>query len=173
VNTIALSTTNTIGTTSYSWTNSNPSIGLAANGIGDISSFTALNSGTNIATATITVTPTFTNNTISCSGPVEVFNITVSPAADMVQPLSKVVCNSEVTSVNFTTNNSPTSATTYSWSSDIAIGMPLLSGSGSIPNFTAVNLGTTPIVATITVTPTYTNNGVNCTGLPKIFTILL
>jgi len=41
----------------YSWTNNTPSIGLAANGVGDISSFTAVNTGTTPITATITVTP--------------------------------------------------------------------------------------------------------------------
>ena len=32
-------------------------------------------------------------------------------------------------------------------------------------------MGTTPQVATIVVTPTYTNAGVSCTGTPKSFTI--
>ena len=43
--------------TAYSWTNNTPGIGLAANGVGDISSFTAVNTGTTPITATITVTP--------------------------------------------------------------------------------------------------------------------
>ena len=43
--------------TAYSWTNSTPGIGLAANGVGDIPSFTAVNTGTTPITATITVTP--------------------------------------------------------------------------------------------------------------------
>ncbi len=169
VSAINFSTTNTIGTTTYAWTNSNPSIGLGVSGSGDIPTFIALNSGTAPAIATITVTPTFTNNGVSCTGPVKVFTITVNPTADMIQPVSKVVCNGETTSVNFATTN--TGTTTYSWSSDIAIGMSTLSSTGSIANFTATNSGNSPIVATITVTPTYTNNGVSCVGLPKTFTI--
>ena len=46
----------TTGTT-YSWTNSDPTIGLAASGTGDIASFTATNATSAINTATITVTP--------------------------------------------------------------------------------------------------------------------
>lgn len=169
VNAIVFSTANTIGSTTYSWTNSNPTIGIGASGTGDIPTFTTLNSGTSPSIATITVTPTFTYNGVSCTGPVEVFSITVNPVADMIQPIAKVVCNGEATSVNFATTN--TGTTTYNWSSDIAIGMPSLSGSGSIANFTATNAGNSPIVATIAVTPTYTNNGVSCVGLPKTFTI--
>ncbi|MBD2705883.1 VCBS repeat-containing protein [Spirosoma sp. BT702] len=41
----------------YTWTNSNPAIGLAASGTGTISSFTATNSGPTTQTALITVTP--------------------------------------------------------------------------------------------------------------------
>ena len=45
------------GTNTFLWNNNNTSIGLAANGIGDITSFTALNTGTTPITATITATP--------------------------------------------------------------------------------------------------------------------
>ncbi len=41
----------------YSWTNDTPSIGLASSGTGNISSFTAINTGNAPVTATITVTP--------------------------------------------------------------------------------------------------------------------
>ncbi len=41
----------------YTWTNDNPSIGLAASGIGDIPSFTAVNTGVPPVKANITVTP--------------------------------------------------------------------------------------------------------------------
>lgn len=41
----------------YNWTNDKPGIGLAASGSGDISSFTAINTGTTAIVATIKVTP--------------------------------------------------------------------------------------------------------------------
>jgi len=44
--------------TIFNWTNDNPSIGLAASGIGDIASFTATNTTNAPLVATVTVTPT-------------------------------------------------------------------------------------------------------------------
>jgi gliding motility-associated-like protein len=41
----------------YTWTNSNPSIGLAASGTGDIAAFKAINNTNSAITATITATP--------------------------------------------------------------------------------------------------------------------
>ncbi len=45
----------------YNWTNSNPSIGLPASGIGDIPSFTATNTGNTPITASITAIPVDAN----------------------------------------------------------------------------------------------------------------
>jgi gliding motility-associated-like protein len=45
------------GNCAYSWTNSNPSIGLAASGIGDIPSFTVINKTNSPVVATITAVP--------------------------------------------------------------------------------------------------------------------
>ena len=45
----------------YTWTNDDTSIGLAASGTGDIASFTATNTGTAPVIATIVVTPHFEN----------------------------------------------------------------------------------------------------------------
>jgi len=45
------------GSCTYTWTNNNTSIGLAANGTGNIPSFTAINTGSSPVTATITGTP--------------------------------------------------------------------------------------------------------------------
>jgi len=41
----------------FNWVNDNPGIGLAASGTGDISPFTAINTGTSPVTANVTVTP--------------------------------------------------------------------------------------------------------------------
>lgn len=59
----------------YNWTNSEPSIGLAASGTGNIPAFIAENPGSGPITATITVTPTVNG----CPGPSESFTITVDP----------------------------------------------------------------------------------------------
>ncbi|MHA7131282.1 glycine-rich domain-containing protein [Algoriphagus namhaensis] len=59
----------------YNWTNTHPSIGLAASGVGNIPSFVAQNPSSGPITATITVTPTVNG----CTGPSESFTITVDP----------------------------------------------------------------------------------------------
>jgi len=78
VNGARTSLVNFTGTASiFSWTNDTPSIGLAASGTGDISSFTAVNNTSNPVTATITVTPL---NSAGCNGiPIE-YTITVNPS---------------------------------------------------------------------------------------------
>jgi gliding motility-associated-like protein len=63
--------------TTYSWTNDNPSIGLAASGTGNLPAFTAVNNGTTPVTANITVTP---SNASGCTGTPQTFTITVNPS---------------------------------------------------------------------------------------------
>ncbi len=68
-------------TASYTWTNSNTSIGIPASGTGNISSFTATNTGLTPITATITVTPySGPDPATSCSGAPSSYIITVNPA---------------------------------------------------------------------------------------------
>ncbi len=74
---IVFATTNTDGTTTYEWINDNTDIGLAANGVGDIPSFTVTNDTTSALIATIEVTPTYENNGVTCTGNPEIFTITV------------------------------------------------------------------------------------------------
>ncbi|MHC1707866.1 MAG: beta strand repeat-containing protein, partial [Bacteroidales bacterium] len=64
--------------TSYSWTNNNTSIGLAASGTGDIAAFTAVNPTLSPRIAVITVTP----HNATCSGSTQQFTIIVNPACD-------------------------------------------------------------------------------------------
>jgi hypothetical protein len=61
--------------TTYSWTNSNPAIGLIAAGTGNIPSFSAVN---NTANGTITATITVTPSNHTCSGVPTSFTITVN-----------------------------------------------------------------------------------------------
>jgi hypothetical protein len=141
-----------IGTaTAYNWINDNPSIGLAANGSGDIISFTT----TGFGTATITVTP----DNSGCLGAPEMFTITANASGAVVNPGSQSVCEEVNTSaITFTGT-----ATTYNWTNDnSSIGLAA-SGSGDITSFAPAALST----ATITVTP----DNAGCAGAPEIFTI--
>jgi len=166
---INFSTNNTGGSTTYSWTNNETSIGLGANGTGDIPSFIAVNGGTEPVVATIVVTPVFSNGLVSCTGPDAIFTITVNPTGQVNQPVDQVVCNGSNTSVLFETNNTG-GTTTYSWTNDTpGIGLAS-SGAGDI-SFTAINGGTAAVIATLVVTPHFTFGLVTCDGASKTFTI--
>ena len=169
--TVTFATVNTGGVTTYTWTNNDISIGLAATGSGNIPMFTATNAGTSPVVATIIVTPHFTSGGVTCDGPTKTFTITVNPTGEVDQPASQVVCNgSSTATVTFGTVNTG-GVTTYSWTNnDISIGLAA-TGSGNIPTFTATNAGTSPVVATIIVTPHFTGGGVTCDGPTKSFTI--
>lgn len=147
--------------TTYTWTNSNTSVGLAASGTGNIPSFTATNTTNNPITSTITVTPSANG----CSGTPETFTITVSPSPTVNAVSNITVCaGATVSASNFT---SPTTGATFGWTnSNTAIGLGA-SGTGNVPSFTATNATNNPITSTITVTATI--NG--CSGTPITYTI--
>ena len=175
---IVFTTTNTDGPTTYTWTNDNPAIGLAASGPEDatattIPSFVVTNDTTNSLVATIVVTPTYDNNGVICTGNPETFTITVNPEAQVDPVVSQVLYTGNSTDeIVFTTINTD-GTTTYAWTIDNTdIGEDLeASGIGDIPSFVVTNDTTSALVATIEVTPTYENNGFSCVGDPETFTI--
>jgi hypothetical protein len=134
--------------TVYNWTNNTTSIGLAASGTGDIASFNAVNTGTSPVVATITVTPVAG----ACSGTPVTFTITVNPTPTVNAVSNQTVCNGAPTAaVNFT---GAVAGTIFNWTNNTpSIGLAA-SGTGNIGSFNAINTGTTPVTATITVTPT-------------------
>ncbi len=156
--------------TSYTWTNNQTSIGLAASGTGNIVAFNALNpSNSVISTATVSVTPQFTNNNVTCPGPVQTFTVTVNPIPVVTPMANSTFCNGTNTSL-ITINGTGTS---YAWTnSTTSIGLGA-SGSGNIAPFAATNMGSTPVNATIGIIPSFTNAGVTCAGLNSNATITI
>ncbi len=144
----------------FTWTNSNTGIGLAASGTGGLPAFTATNATALPIVGTITVTPTIG----PCVGPVDVFTITINPTPTVTDPADQTLCAGAPTSaVNFT----GTAGTTFNWTNtNTAIGLAA-SGTGNIASFTTINATAAPITATITVTPVLGP----CTGTPQTFTI--
>jgi gliding motility-associated-like protein len=137
----------------FNWTNSNPAIGLAGNGAGNIS-FSSVNPGAAPVTATIVVTPSL----FGCVGQPKTFTITVNPAPTMVDPADVSACVGQSVAVNF----SATNGATFTWiNANANIGLAA-SGSGNI-NFTTTNPGN----AMVTVIPMA--NG--CSGSPQTFNI--
>jgi hypothetical protein len=169
--TTTLTFAGSVSGTIFDWNNNNISIGLAASGTGDISSFTATNTGVVPVTATITVTPSYSNGGITCTGTPQVFTITVNPTPAVSDPADQVVCNNSPTATVAFTGS--VTGTVYNWTNDdISIGLAA-SGTGDISSFTATNNGVVPVTATITVTPSYSNGGITCTGTAQSFTITI
>jgi trimeric autotransporter adhesin len=147
--------------TTYNWTNSNTALGLAASGTGNISSFIATNTGTTISNSTVTVTP-ISNG---CTGASTSFTITVNPTTTVNAIANQSVCNGLSTTA--ITLGSAVAGTTYAWTNNTpSIGLAA-SGTTNIASFTGINTGTTPVIATIVVTPTANS----CPGTPLTFTI--
>ena len=115
-------------------------------------------------TVVYTVTPTSVTGT--CAGTPQTVNVTVNPTPSVTQPVNQTLCNAaNTTAITFA--GSPVAGTTYSWTNDTpSVGLAA-SGTGNITSFTAVNNGSSPIIATLVVTPVA--NG--CPGPTKTFTI--
>ena len=133
----------------------------------NIISQTLQNTGTSVGVVRYVVTPYIG----LCPGtPVNV-DITVNPLGQVDAIPNLVVCPGDVTtSVGFTSSN--TGNTTYTWTNDTpSIGLAASGSTNSIPSFTAINTTASPIVATITVTPTFVDGSVSCLGTSTSFTI--
>ena len=164
------STTNTQGTTQYSWTNDNNSTGIPLSGIGSntLSPGGVFNTTSEPQVSTITVTPELTFQGQTTTGPSETFTVTVNPSAQVNQVDDVTLNDGEDIAIDFLTSN-VSGVTTYEWTNNNpSIGLGV---SGNDIYFTANNPTTTPIIGTIYVTPTFTNGGVSCEGPPMSFTI--
>jgi gliding motility-associated-like protein len=127
------------GTGTYSWDNS----------ITDGVAFTAINATNSTINTVYTLTVTDGNG---CQNTDQV-TVTVTATPDVTAIDNQLYCNNGVAPVTQITSNTSIAGTSYSWTnSNTAIGLAA-SGNGDVPSFTATNSGTTPITATITVTP--------------------
>ncbi|MCB9356097.1 MAG: gliding motility-associated C-terminal domain-containing protein [Lewinellaceae bacterium] len=141
----------------YSWTNDNPSIGLAASGTGNIS----FNPPTSIMTqqvANITVTP----SSGGCDGMPAMFTITVNPLPTVNNPGNITACAGGNLAVNFSGNN-PNS--TYNWVASVPLPGGSINGTGDI------NVAVPPIPVPVTATVTVTATADGCAGPPQIFNV--
>ncbi len=164
VGAVNFATNRTGGATTYAWTNSNPGMGLGAGGVGNIPSFNAINIGNSPVLAIITVTPTFTNNSVACSGPPQSFTITVNPTPALSSTLTPAaVCSNTVFSYPPT---SATAGTTFNWTRAVVPGIsPAGPASGvNNPNETLVNITSAPI----NVTYVYTLLANSCSNIQNV-----
>ena len=145
---------------SYNWVNSNTNIGLGASGTGNITPFLTPDTILTMTTGTIVVTPTLNG----CSGTPMTFNISINPTPSTYQ-FDWNYCHGEVTTP-VAWQNGFVAANNVIWTnSNTSIGLGA-SGTGTVPSFTATNLGANQIISTIVATPQFISNGVVCSGFP-------
>ncbi len=108
---------------------------------------------------------TFTTAPGQCAAPGATFTVTVPPVAT-VNSTTDISVTDGATIPLFSPSGTP-AGVSFSWTnSNTAIGLAA-SGTGNVPSFTAINKGSAPISATITVTPII--NG--CAGTPVSYVI--
>ncbi len=143
----------TVANTTYSWSNDTPTIGLGANGTGNISPFTVSNATAVPITATITVTPI--SNT--CNGTSQSFTIVVNPTPVLNSGLNPTaICNNSVFSY---VGTSATIGTSFAWARAIVPNTSL-----TIPNSNGLFPGNS-------ITETITNNIVTAVNVVYTFTL--
>lgn len=99
--------------------------------------------------------------------------IYINPTVVMDTPADQTICDGEdIAPVTFSTTVTD-GTMNYAWTSSNTTTITGLAaaGNGDIPATTLVNTQATAQTTTITVTPTYTNNGKDCVGEPVTFTI--
>ncbi|MEI6766250.1 MAG: PKD domain-containing protein [Bacteroidota bacterium] len=142
----------------FNWTNSNTTIGIGANGTGNIPSWTAPPNGTqsNIS-GTITVTPVLNG----CTGNFTSFTVNIAPVPDVsASPLTQYICSNTLASVSI---SSTYPGTSFSWTVSAPPGISGASaGSGNAINQTLVNSTNHTDSLTYTITPQLGN----CPGTP-------
>jgi hypothetical protein len=144
-------------------------IGLASGGSGNIPAFTAVNTGKTPVVSTFTVSPVYTSDTMTCTGPAQTFRITVNPQPVFKVPENQVVCAGAPTDPVVFAGDLP--GTVFHWTNNApGIGLPA-SGSGDLSAFTAGNGTNAPVTALITVTPVLVQNGNPVNSPPFSFTL--
>lgn len=162
----ALSFTSSFSGVTYSWTNSNTSIGLGGLGSNALPSFVATNNSSSDEIATITITPTVG----TCSGTPVDFTITVRPLPAVNAGLDLSICDGQ--SVTLTA----TGTSTYSWDNGIQNGVSFVPTVTTTYTVTGTSLegciNTDQLVVTVNPIPTVFagNDVLVCPGTSVILT---
>jgi uncharacterized protein YjdB len=155
----AVTFSGTAGAT-YSWVNSNTSIGLAASGTGNIAVFTASNATANPITGTITVTPT----QAGCTGTPQTYTYTVNPNPTITgnNPLCVGATLQLTGSGTAAANNAWVSGTPANGTVSNSGLVTGVNAGNTIITYTNANGCTATQAITINANPTVTGNTVIC-----------
>ncbi|GEM_PF-1971726 len=156
--------TSTPAGASFTWTNTNTAIGLAASGTDQIVPFTASNNTTSSNFDAVVIT---TGTLNGCVSPTMTFAIRVKPDP-VLNPLSSiVVCPGET--ISPTLFETSPQGSTFTWTNtNVLIGKPL-SDVDQIDPWMASNSTADSIKAVFTVTPTLNS----CVGDPQSFSVAI
>lgn len=161
--TTAVNFTGSVAGTTFTWSNTDPSIGLAASGTGDIAAFT----GTNTTTATTSGNITVNTSANGCTGTSNSFTISVYPTPVLTSGHNPpAICDNTLFSY---TPTSATTGTTFDWSRAAITGItnPAASGTDD-PNEVLMNSTTDPI--NVMYVYTLTANG--CTNAEVVAVVV-
>jgi hypothetical protein len=168
--TTAIIFTGSMANTVFTWTNNAPSIGVAANGVGDIASFVTTLPANAPVIATFTVTPSVGTT----SGSAITFTITVNPtptAAIAVVETSGIANNDGNICANASAQLTASGGVSYFWSTNaITPSITVTPATTATYTVTVTNSSSCTAVtsATITVlplpTPSITGTSVICSG---------
>jgi gliding motility-associated-like protein len=164
----AFNFTSTPASATYAWSNSNTSVGLSANGVGNISSWVApVNLSGGPYVATVSVTPTLNG----CVGPASNFTITVNPTPTLtVNPQSATICSGVAINLNCLSN---VASATFSWvtaATNVTGATNGSNGNGAILiTQTLTNSGTSVGNVSYTITP----QAGQCIGQPVTVPIVV
>ncbi|NBN99541.1 MAG: hypothetical protein EBV19_09945, partial [Flavobacteriia bacterium] len=148
----------------YAWTNNNTNTGLGASGTAVIPAVLGTNATNSPISSTVTITPTYTNNALTCTGANSTYTFTVNPIPTVSALPNQQVCSGNTVTLNFTSPNN-IAGTVYNWTNNnTTIGLGA-SGVGNI-SFSSINATNGPVTANLVVTPAFSNGGVACPGVP-------
>jgi gliding motility-associated-like protein len=106
--------TGPVPNTYFEWINANIGTGLNATGIGDIPIFVGLNPGTAPLSGTVSITPYYTQNNVTCQGTPIDFDITVNPSPVLINNNIEI-CDQEFTNILLNANIS----SSFIWNAQI------------------------------------------------------
>ncbi|HLO53602.1 MAG TPA: zinc-dependent metalloprotease family protein, partial [Saprospiraceae bacterium] len=150
----------------YNWYNVNPD--LNPNAI-PVASGDSYDPGTTVGESPETIWVNCINNATGCVSP-SAQTVVYAGISPTVNPVANQMLCTGFTTTAVTFAGSP-QGVVFNWTNNTpSIGLAAM-GTGNIAAFTAINNTSIPVVATITVTATFTSGGITCTGNPITFTI--
>ncbi len=166
---VSLTATTSGGTNSFIWNtlgNSNLSNFAASGTTSTIGSHNISNNSSTPQTLVYSITPTFTNNSVSCAGTISNHTYTINPIPIVNSSTSQTVCSGVSSSVSLTTNTTG-GTNSFVWNTNgnsNLVGFSAIGSASTIGSHTITNSSTIPQTLVYNITPTFTNNSVSCTG---------